>query len=91
MVKSLIRKYDESGLLPVWELASNETGTMIGYHSIPVIVDAYFKGVRNYDVEKAFEAMKKSAMQNHHGLEYYKEMGFVPSNLENESVSKTLE
>ncbi len=91
MVKSLIQKYDEQGLLPVWELASNETGTMIGYHSIPVIADAYFKGIRNYDVEKAYEAMKKSAMQNHHGLEFYKDMGFIPSDLENESVSKTLE
>jgi predicted alpha-1,2-mannosidase len=91
LVRSLIKKYDEYGLLPVWELASNETGTMIGYHSIPVIVDAYIKGIRDYDVEKAFEAMKKSAMQNHHGLEFYKNMGFIPSDLENESVSKTLE
>jgi predicted alpha-1,2-mannosidase len=91
MVKSLIAKYEESGLLPVWELASNETGTMIGYHSIPVIVDAYFKGIRDFDVEKAFEAMKKSAMQNNNGLEYYKEMGYIPADLENESVSKTLE
>ncbi|MGD8781232.1 MAG: GH92 family glycosyl hydrolase [Ignavibacteria bacterium] len=91
MVKALIAKYEESGLLPVWELASNETGTMIGYHSIPVIADAYFKGIRDYDVEKAFEAMKKSAMQNHHGLEFYKAMGYIASDLENESVSKTLE
>jgi predicted alpha-1,2-mannosidase len=91
MVKSLVQKSDEYGLLPVWELASNETGCMIGYHSIPVIADAYFKGIRNYDVEKAFKAMKKSAMQDHLGLEYYKEMGYIPSDLENESVSKTLE
>lgn len=91
MVKALIAKYEESGLLPVWELASNETGTMIGYHSIPVIADAYFKGIRDYDVEKAYEGMKKSAMQDHHGLELYKEMGYIPADLENESVSKTLE
>lgn len=91
MVRSLIAKYDESGLLPVWELASNETGTMIGYHAIPVIVDAYFKGIRDFDVQKAYEAMKKSAMQDKDGLKYYKEMGYIPSNLENESVSKTLE
>lgn len=91
MVQALIAKYEESGLLPVWELASNETGTMIGYHSIPVIVDAYFKGIRNYDVEKAYEAMIKSAMQDHLGLKYYMEMGYIPSDLENESVSKMLE
>ncbi|MFH1195127.1 MAG: GH92 family glycosyl hydrolase [bacterium] len=91
MVQSLVKKYEEHGLLPVWELASNETGTMIGYHSIPVITDAYFKGIRNYDLETAFEAMKKSAMQNHLGLEFYKSMGYIPSDLESESVSKTLE
>jgi len=91
MVRSLISKYEEHGLLPVWELASNETGTMIGYHSVPVIVDAYFKGIRDFDVEEAFEAMKKSAMQDRLGLESYKEMGYVASDLENESVSKTLE
>ncbi len=91
MVKSLIAKYEESGLLPVWELASNETGTMIGYHSIPVIADAYFKGIKGFDAEKAFEAMKKSAMENKNGLSFYKEYGYIPSDLEHESVSKTLE
>lgn len=91
IVSSLIKKYEESGLLPVWELASNETGTMIGYHSIPVIADAYFKGIRNYNIAVAYEAMKKSAMQNIHGLGYFNSMGYIPSNLESESVSKTLE
>ncbi len=91
MVKTLIAKYDESGLLPIWELAANETGTMIGYHSIPVIADAYFKGIRNFDVAKAYEAMKKSAMQNTQGLDFYKDMGYIPSDIESESVSKTLE
>jgi predicted alpha-1,2-mannosidase len=91
MVESLILKYKESGLLPVWELASNETGTMIGYHAIPVIADSYFKGLRNFDVKDAYEAMKKSAMQDERGLKYYKEMGYIPADLEDESVSKTLE
>ncbi len=91
MVRSLITKYKNGGLLPVWELAANETGTMIGYHSIPVITDAYFKGIKDFDVEEAYGAMKKSAMQNSNGLEYYKEMGYIPSDLESESVSKTLE
>ena len=91
MVRSLITKYENGGLLPVWELAANETNTMIGYHSIPVIVDAYFKGIRDFNVEAAYEAMKKSAMQENNGLKYYKEMGYIPSDLENESVSKTLE
>jgi predicted alpha-1,2-mannosidase len=91
MVEALILKYKENGLLPVWELASNETGTMIGYHAVPVIADAYFKGLRNFDIKDAFDAMKKSAMQDDHGLKYYKEMGYIPADLEDESVSKTLE
>ncbi|MGE5497098.1 MAG: GH92 family glycosyl hydrolase, partial [Syntrophothermus sp.] len=91
LVRTLISKYEESGLLPVWELAANETGTMIGYHSIPLIADAYFKGIRGFDVKKAYEAMKKSATQHHLGLDPYMQMGYIPADLEGESVSKTLE
>jgi predicted alpha-1,2-mannosidase len=91
MIKSLIAKYDAKGILPVWELSSNETGTMIGYHSIPVIADAYLKGLNNFDIEKAFKAMKHSANMNHLGLKSYKELDYVASDREHESVSKTLE
>ena len=90
-IRSLLAKYDESGYLPVWELHANETNCMIGYHSVPVIVDAYAKGIRGFDVEKAFEAMKKSAERDHRGLENYRALGYIPSNKQNESVSKTLE
>jgi predicted alpha-1,2-mannosidase len=55
-IRSLIRKYEEGGILPMWELASNYTGTMLGYHAVPLIVDAYVKGLHNFDVEKAYEA-----------------------------------
>ncbi|MBK8946875.1 MAG: GH92 family glycosyl hydrolase [Ignavibacteriae bacterium] len=91
LIKSLIAKYDESGLLPVWELASNETNTMIGYHSIPVIVDAFIKGIKNYDIEKAYRAMVKSSMQDERGLVYYKKMGFIPMDKAHDAVSSTLE
>lgn len=91
LIKSLVAKYEESGVLPVWELAANETWTMIGYHSIPVIVDAYMKGIRNFDVEKAYEAMVSSAMRDERGLEYYKEMGFIPMDKADDAVSSTLE
>jgi putative alpha-1,2-mannosidase len=91
MIRTLLAKYDEHDLLPVWELASNETGTMIGYHSVPVIVDAYMKGFRDFDLEKAYEAVKRSADQDHLGLKSYKELGYVASKLEHQSVSKTLE
>jgi predicted alpha-1,2-mannosidase len=91
LINSMLDIYDKGGLLPVWELAANETWCMIGYHAVPVIADAYVKGLRNYDAEKAFEAMKKSSMQDHHGLEYYRKYGYIPAGMEGESVSKTLE
>ncbi|MDR1763094.1 MAG: GH92 family glycosyl hydrolase [Dysgonamonadaceae bacterium] len=61
MIRSLIRKSDEGGLLPMWELMSNYTGCMIGYHAVSVIVDSYLKGERDFDVQKAFLAAKKSS------------------------------
>ncbi|MEM9324463.1 MAG: GH92 family glycosyl hydrolase [Bacteroidota bacterium] len=91
MIQSLLAHYDEHGLLPVWSLLGNETNTMTGYHAIPVIADAYFKGFRGYDVEKAYEAMKASAMQDIRGVAFYKEYGYIPSDLEEESVTKNLE
>jgi predicted alpha-1,2-mannosidase len=57
-IRSLLRKHDEGGILPMWELAANYTGCMIGYHSVPVIVDAYVKGLRDYDHNKAMEAVE---------------------------------
>ncbi|MEI6900862.1 MAG: GH92 family glycosyl hydrolase, partial [Bacteroidota bacterium] len=90
-INTFIRQYEEGGMLPVWELSGNETGCMIGYHSVPVIVDAYLKGIRGFDAEKAFTAMKHSAEQDHLGLKYYKPLGFIPGDKEGESVSKTLE
>lgn len=90
-INTFIHQYENGGQLPVWELAGNYTGCMIGYHSIPVICDAYMKGIRNYDVEKAYQAMKHSAMQDHLGLKSYKNLGYIPGDKESESVSKTLE
>jgi predicted alpha-1,2-mannosidase len=84
-------KYNEGGTLPIWDLSGNYTGCMIGYHAVPVIADAYLKGITDYDVEQAFTAMKHSAMQDKLGLESYKKIGFIPVELESESVSKTLE
>ncbi len=90
-VNTLIAKYNEGGIMPIWDLSANYTGCMIGYHGVPVIADAYLKGIDGFDAEKAFEAMKHSAMQDKLGLKYYKESGFVPMEEESESVSKTLE
>ncbi len=90
-IKTFLKKYEQSGLLPVWELAANETNCMIGYHSIPVITDAYIKGLRNFDVEAVYKAMKTSAEQDQFGLKYYRKYGYLPANLGVESVSRTLE
>ncbi len=90
-IKTFLRQYEEGGMLPVWELSGNETECMIGYHSVPVIVDAYLKGIRNFDAGEALEAMKHSAEQDRFGLKYYRSQGFIPGDKESESVSRTLE
>ncbi len=90
-VKSLIQGYKEDGLLPVWSLWGNETYTMIGYPSVPIIFDAYMKGFRNFNVDTAFAAMKHSADLDWQGLMYYKQRGYIPADKEDASVSKTME
>jgi putative alpha-1,2-mannosidase len=60
-INTFIKQYEQGGRLPIWELSSNETNCMIGYHVVSVIWDAYNKGIRDYDVNKAFEAMKDIA------------------------------
>ena len=90
-INTFIRNYDKSGALPMWELAGNETWCMIGNHAIPVIADAYLKGFRNFDAERALEAMIKSTEINHFGQKAYGRFGFIPAEMEHESVSKTLE
>ena len=90
-INTFLKQYEQGGRLPVWELASNETDCMIGYHSVSVMADAMAKGITGFDYEKAFEAAKHSAMLDHLGLEAYKKQGFISMDDEHESVSKTLE
>ncbi len=90
-INTFITQYEQGGRLPVWELASNETDCMIGYHSVSVMADAMVKGIKGFDYEKAFEAAKHSAMLNHFGLDAYKKNGLISIEDEHESVSKTLE
>ena len=90
-IRSMLAHYQEYGLLPVWSLLGNETNTMTGYHAMPVILDAFIKGYRDYDVELAFEAMKASAMQDIRGTKFYRDYGYIPHDLEGQSVTKTLE
>jgi predicted alpha-1,2-mannosidase len=90
-IKSFLDMSEKGGLLPVWELAGNETNCMIGYHSIPVIADAYFKGIGGFDANKAYNAMVKSAEADQFGLKYYRDYGYIPAEMEGEAISKTLE
>ena len=90
-INTFLMQYEQGGRLPVWELASNETDCMIGYHSVSVIADAMAKGIQGFDYIDAYEASIHSAMLDHLGLDAYKKNGFVSIEDEHESVSKTVE
>lgn len=94
MINSILDHYSQSAdhLLPMWELQGNETWCMIGYHAAPVIADGYLKGVKGFDAQRAFEALKTTAMNpDYDGLASYRKLGWVPCDEEDESLSKTLE
>lgn len=90
-IRTFLGMYQERKELPVWELAANETYCMIGYHSVPVIVDAYFKGITDFDTALALEAMIATSNGPQEEKKAYAELGYVPADLYSESVSKTLE
>lgn len=98
MVKSFIAFFEQNGRLPVWNFYGSETDMMIGYHAVPVIVDAYLKGIGDFNPEKALEACVATAnLDNYRSIGLYKQLGYVPYdvtdgyNAENWSLSKTLE
>ena len=94
LINSLLVHFDQSvdHLLPMWELQGNETWCMIGYHAVPVIVDGYFKGVKGFDVQHAYAAIKTTAMnRDYDSVAAYAKLGWVPCDQEDESLSKTLE
>ena len=90
-IKTFLAMYEQGGLLPIWPVGSGETFCMIGNHSIPVIVDAYAKGIRGFDAEEAFTAMKAAVNRQEPGLNSYRKNGVVLADDDAESVSKTLE
>ena len=90
-MKTFLRMYRESGRLPVWELASNETNCMIGYHAVSVIADAMSKGIMPDSAAALLEAAVKTAEKPVFGLDDYMKYGFLSMENESESVSKTLE
>jgi predicted alpha-1,2-mannosidase len=94
MVESMLNHYDQSvhKLLPVWSHFSNENWCMIGYHAVPVIVDAYMKGIRTFNSDKAFEAVvATSTHKNYDGIGAYMYYGYAPYDLVPNSASLTLE
>lgn len=90
-IHTFLRQFEQGGDLPVWELAGNETDCMIGYHSASVIADAYFKGLRGFDANKALDAMVFTSRIDELGKNQFRSKGFISSGDEPESVSKTLE
>ena len=90
-INTFLAQYDQGGRLPVWELAGNETDTMIGYHAVSVIADAAIKGIAGFDKQKALAAMTHSAELKHFGLAPYADHGYISMEEDRESVSKTLE
>ncbi len=90
-VGTMLAQYQQSGRLPVWELAGNETNCMIGYHAVSVIADAYLKGIGGFDADTALGAMVATAEADVFGLDAYRRDGYLAADQESESVSKTLE
>jgi len=91
-IQTFLAMYEQGGRLPVWELSSNETDCMIGYHSVSVIADAYLKGINNFNDSLLLTSMMHSAFNsNYRGIGNYEMNGFLGIEHESESVSKTLE
>lgn len=91
MINSMLQLYQDNGLLPVWDLSTWEANTMTGYHSVPIIADAILKGIKGFDYELAYTAMRKSAFQNQRGTPEYIRFGYLPQDKHGWSVTITLE
>jgi len=92
-INSMMRQYNTYGFLPIWQLWGDENYCMIGNHAIPVIVDAALKGIKGFDVEKAYEAVKASSLTDHSGSPFaaWEKYKYIPEDVQSQSVSITLE
>lgn len=90
-VASMVDICDKQGDLPVWHLWGNETNCMVGDPAIPVVADAIVKGIKGFDREAAFEAIKKTAASNERGKGARHKYGYIPYNIYNEAVAYELE
>jgi predicted alpha-1,2-mannosidase len=94
IANSMLAHYDKSAekMLPIWSFYGGETWCMIGYHACSVLADMIVKGVKGFDYERAYQAMKTTATNPHYDcIPEYTTLGYVPFDKEKESVSKTLE
>ncbi|MBN1108562.1 MAG: GH92 family glycosyl hydrolase [Bacteroidales bacterium] len=91
MIKSMLDHYEQTGLLPVWELQGNETFCMVGNHSIPVISEAILKDIGDFDRQLALEAMIVTSMYDRDGMGLYDSLGYMPADLVAQSVAKSQE
>lgn len=91
MVKSMLNHYQQTGILPVWELEGNETFCMVGNHSITVIAEAILKDIGDFDRELAFEAMKATSLHDRDGMGLYDKLGYMPADEIQQSVAKSEE
>ena len=98
MVQSLITFGQQSPRLPVWSMWAGETDMMIGYHSVPVIADAYLKGFKGFDADEALDVCLKTARdKSYRSIDKYLELGYVPNGVndmggnDDWALSRTLE
>jgi predicted alpha-1,2-mannosidase len=93
IINSFLEFYKQHGLLPSWELYFNEANVMPGYHAVPIIADAMLKGIKGFDYQFAFEAMKATANEDIRESDFYRQYGYVPDDLDprQRGVTKTVE
>ncbi|MDB5112605.1 MAG: glycoside hydrolase family 92 protein [Mucilaginibacter sp.] len=91
MINTMLAIYQQQGKLPIWHLMGNETGTMVGISSMQVVDEAYLKGIKGFDVEKAYEAVKNTAMSDSLGMVYVKKFKPIPTDKQSRPVAKALE
>lgn len=91
IVNSFLAIYQQTGKLPVWPLMGNETNCMVGNPGMIVVADAYLKGIKGFDKDLAYEALKATGMRDERGLNLVKKYGFIPADSTVESVAMGLE
>ncbi len=91
-INSMLDIYDQTGALPIWHLRGYDTGTMVGISSFQIISEAYLKGIKGFDPERAYKALKGTAMSDIRGLDYVRDLKPIPSDsMKNRPVAMALE